>query len=524
MVLTCVPIIRLNNQQLAHKPTPIALPDSGPHLRLLDRAEISSEAPLSLGPLTASAILTAGGRAAQLAATAALQTGRAQSASDPDDDEELGDSWPRRDRNQRLIESQGALIRCASARSNPVSQLRFFINNQPVNVSRTLENSTLSYSDGLESSLVSFRIELGDFLVAPAAAQYDDEPSEQEREQQARAKSLDKAASLKRKTDKATRKAAGSEWPAGPRVKETPPSSASSTSTTSTSTTSTTSTTARPGNANAQVQFDEDGALSSRRPGAKQARPKALGAGKPKQPDASAANRNSERARPKATLDGGQPRADHDEPLPVSSADKPADQDGREASSTANWQTNSVIDSANYEPTVSATVDRDALGVEEQRVRGAGRLEQPRQFAYSNYIKIKCTSLVPAVGYEMTSELNVPLTLLIPARQLSEAMRAKQPEAGGRAQVGGSLQAPRAVLIDRLAQASTPPTGVVAAPNQTGPAAPPWSRPSAAQAPARASSQRPAPRARQQQQADQRASHLDESSGKRRQTGPGKYQ
>ena len=133
------------------------------------------------------------------------------------------------------------------------------------------------------------------------------------------------------------------------------------------------------------------------------------------------------------------------------------------------------------------------------------RLEQRTvgEHVYSNYIKIKCSSLVAAVGYEMTSELSVPLTLFVPAHQLSDATattgRQRRPgagsggsagdeargarqgggsdAAGGRRQQaggggdddesglfgvarairnGGSLQAPRAVLIDRLAQASTP--------------------------------------------------------------------
>lgn len=453
----------------------------------------------------------------QLAATTSLQADRTQSDADIDDEEELADPRPtgaRGDPSGRLIGAAGPLIRCASARSKPVSQLSFFINNQPVNLSRTLENSTLTYSDGLESSFVSFKIELSDFLVAPAAAQFDEESGDAEREQQTRVKSLDRAASLKRKTDKAGRKATGSGDSLASQRAGLPTQSATSSPSLSTSTT--TSTTIRPVNANAQVQFDEDGAQTgaARKRNEPKSRPNATGRGR--QPPA-----NHKSGRPRVATKSGEPRADNREPLPASQADKTSQPDERKS----DWQTNGVIDSANYESASVATVAREALGAEEQRVQQAGRLEQQQQSAYSNYIKIKCTSLVPAVGYEMTSELNVPLTLLIPARQLSDALRAGQQEANSRpagsqsAQVGGSLQAPRAVLIDRLAQASAPPSGVLAAPNQTSVAV--WSRPIAPAAPARTSQRAPS---RAKQQPGERANYLDESAGKRRQTGSGEYQ
>lgn len=107
-----------------------------------------------------------------------------------------------------------------------------------------------------------------------------------------------------------------------------------------------------------------------------------------------------------------------------------------------------------------------------------GSNRQQQELVYSNFIRIRCSSLVPTLGYEMISELNVPLTLMVPAGQLNDvqwqllnANNRQQPQdrdlssrrndevaeddGGSTAdRNGGSLQAPRAVSIDRVAQAS----------------------------------------------------------------------
>lgn len=445
----------------------------------MERGAISTPTPAPLAPLT-SAVITSnvGSRRLQ------LSTNSLAEADIEDDDDDAAGGWapPGRLINERLQETAqlGPLIRCASARSNPVAQLRFFINNRPVNLTRTLENSTFSYSDGLDSSQVSFRVELADFVAPSPSQQFDDEPE--------REGSLAKAGS-KRLGDKAgSRKPTGKGRPNPSSTSTSSTSTSTTTTTTSTSTTTTTSTstTARP-SANANVQFDEDGALSKR-------------AGEPGKPLPVSGKRNRQRPPKKRPNEPERSRPDPraspdrdgtDEPFPHDERDK-VDPDDRKWGSSAAKRTKSFIDlagAANYKLTAVGRAKRHLdlsesssapsrgpkqLLAEEQRNR-----RQQQQPNYSSYIKIKCTSLVPAVGYEMTSELNVPLTLLVPAGQLSEAMR--RPIGQGGAQAGppsqprrnpsNSLQEPQTVLIDRMAQASTPPLGVRApAPNSSAPA------------------------------------------------------
>lgn len=552
--------------------------------------------------------------------------------------------------------ASGPVIRCLSARSSPVAQLRFFVNNQPVSLSRTLENSTTSYSDGTESNMVSFRLTLPDFTLT------DDNNN-----------SLDRAASLKSNSSQSDSV-----------LKQSQASTTTTTTTTTTSTTTTTtSTTARPnskdkskngrpGYANENVQFDDHNA-PMRANDFKIAAAKAAKPAAADKRDKTAANANKETAnkqgnqkkrklkkpnttdeeqkRPpaagatRASLDRDLERAtnadrnqvdeDEDEEESVVSP-LPADPDKAERkrelaessidlaakSALANYSAASVrrkrtasatslVDPGNYKlagpaglseaesqkdddrvdasgeqarpqhrrPTSGAAAPPSAdpasrtgdsgrqvsvkgepnqgrLARQEQRVRAtAGNRDDTNEGQaeqlYSNYIRIKCTSLVPAVGYEMTSELSVPLTVLVPARQISDAFRQSQLAAGqspgttsarqrddtssrrseqqrqrrpsGHNEAffgpsrfaGNSLQAPRAVLIDRLAQASGPAgkTSVRAEP------APSTSTPNQGQSPVK-SAAAPVLRTRSNSTASQdRARYLEELTRKRDKAG-----
>lgn len=544
-----------------------SLPDTGPQLSLLERPP----------PTGVMAITTSGplGTRTQL-----LSGGEREDDWAPGELNEQ-DQPEQRSPAQRLIGANGGpIIRCASDRSNPVAQLRFLINNKPVELARTLENSTLSYSDGLESNVISFRVQLSDFIFTDTGN--DNGP-------------LDKAASLKSSED-------------GPKSNRTMAPA------TTTGTTTTTTTTMKPNPAagktvkdkshnkqerkrtdpNANVQFDDEhgsGAAPGRPPSKKTL----------DQWTTSSSSRDGKRGRPAKRpkqgdkLDGevdgdnnklagqqihshnpakGHHQAasadaggDYDEnndgntaqrtqvslgsSLPVGQQDNAlkrmldnGQQNGlntgnkidenqadnyRTSDASRNGENFSSQESVKRRDTVSliARTRHDAIHDKvanvgqtsgdnnnnlvsaEQRqqkislqtlakqeqvgtrtISSTGTGLRPRtglQQTYSNFIRIKCVSSVHALGYEMTSELNVPLTLLVPASQLSDAFRQatatstnrnrQQDDANNQQPArrsddannllgltpsrqvrnGGSLQAPRAVLIDRLAQASGPP-------------------------------------------------------------------
>lgn len=487
-----------------------ALPDTGPQLTLLDRAEL-------LRPQ-----LTINGRQIQF-----------QGEREEEDDDfrsTLGEEGrPLRAELQTALNGQqdqpgaGPIVRCSSDRSNPVAHLRFFINNQPVAVSRTLENSTMSYSDGLESNVVSFRVQLSDFLATDASG-------------------LDKAASLKSPSDNEKSK---------------------NKTTSTTTTTTTTSTTPKPTvklepkgkskpskekkkqsdkkktNPNAGVQFDDENSANSRLGKAdknKQPQSKDKARGEQQQQQ-----RRKERKRKPSDGSGAHfgganfldlnefheldSNKDVDGPIdetvnlikefnsvPAMGDNSQQKQNSiAQANTTTGGMHNEQIksikrrDKANPMGMDSGWRSKlDKLGVAEQRLvkqeQGGARTissrigalrdqnnnqQQQQARVYSNFIRIRCASLVPNLGYEMTSELTVPLTLLVPASQLSDTLRqvaalspdnpqTRQGEANRRSdneretssqsgdssrvlRNGGSLQAPRTVSIDRVAQASGHP-------------------------------------------------------------------
>lgn len=540
-----------------------------------------------------------------------------------DDDDDLGNN---NNNNQRLranspLPVAGPVVRCESSRSNPVAQLRFFINNQLVPVGRTLENSTISYSDQMEANMISLQLTLEDFEMVATTATGANSNGESET-------GLLKAKSRGSPPVVAQAGAAtgsgGSVWPTS-----TPPTaSPTSTTTTSTTTTTTTSTTARPtqvqrvdsrdkqtgqGGANAGVHFDDQPNVDLEREKLK-LKPKARGGsgngngGEGKETDQKRNRKlkNKQQRRPKPSDQWGEGFPDHESPVDWSAGvNGVSEEDEDERGDSGNYdkkeeesyassselpvkETGSDGGAANYNLTSSATMtsspttdnhlltgikaeisntnsltrlrrgerlaatsggggsNRGAdymeplVRLEQQSIRSSiankqqpigangasfsfGNMQQlarqqqqqqPRK-VYSNYIRIKCISLVPAVGYEMTSELNVPLTVLVPASQLSDVTSSlnvagrlgvggasglrngnnvnlpDQPNGNSNtnndAQLdglanlsgwsqrtfrnGGSLQSPRAVLIDRLAQASSPKTAkgvsmAIAAPTQ----------------------------------------------------------
>lgn len=75
----------------------------------------------------------------------------------------------------------------------------------------------------------------------------------------------------------------------------------------------------------------------------------------------------------------------------------------------------------------------------------------------ASFVKVKCTSLVAAVGYEMSSELAVPLAVLLSSNDGSQFEPGSAPT-GRRltSGAGGSLQTPIQVAVERVAQASNP--------------------------------------------------------------------
>lgn len=591
----------------------LALPDSGPQLNLLGRAQLPVSTPPPLTPLTAVTVVTPGQprRVAQEVSgeredtTITTNTPTSNFLSDFGSDSDTGF------RQRDSVSIDGPLIRCSSTRSSPVAQLRFFINNRPVELNRTLENATTSYTDGTESNVVSFKILLSDF------AMLDDENNQLV---------LDRAASKKTNSSKADQQL-DTNKPVSLALTSV---NTTTTITTSTTTTNTTTTTPKPGSkapdkthyANANVQFDDHNVSMNKGDFKVGAKMKPISADKEKKKKANR-RKKKQKKKKKQKADkqseiskkvNSYPENYDDEisnfdeysdaidesldereasnnpllelqPLPVvgdkanierkrselvglvvasedsvklndeieiekggkESEVKAANYDhstevskgGRNKRETTNTtksepgfsslgsdseassKLNKYQSPNNYlngnqlnrQPNLSSSGNKDVesnqehlrLVKQEQRVRQQTSSNSNRvSELYSNYIRIKCTSLVPAVGYEMTSELNVPLTVLVPARQISDALRQQpggfsqqqqrfdeqqnfrlrdseittsrrrqqQQESGGAnndetnsklfngsrfaIRNGGSLQAPRAVLIDRLAQASSP--------------------------------------------------------------------
>lgn len=358
----------------------IALPSNGPQLSLLDTAEVSVSSPPTALPFTTIGQLTNSQLAPATQVTGPLAN----------DDQENQLSAPQQ--RTRLVE--GPIVRCLSARSFPVSQLRLAINNQPVELARLLENSTLSFSDGTESNVVVFRLKLADF---------------------ARSSSLEKAASAKKEPQKASNSTA-----------------------TSTNKPAWNQTTKQQPYANALVQFND----------------KNVGM---KLEDFKLGNNRKQQ----------QPTNQFDKPNIIQSKPgKDKQTTNRKSKPTRMNQLNDDNESGQVKHTAH-------LEAEEQRVSpdltDGSMAANANSQLYSNYIRIKCTSLVGQVGYEMSSELNVPIAFLSSQSNLgsndgriegisTEAERIdSSSNPSSRLGVGsGGLQSPQSVSADRLAQASSP--------------------------------------------------------------------
>lgn len=389
-------------------------------MSLVERAEMQpAPTPPPLLPLTAApgTPLSSGGLTVT---TPASQTGEEQ-----DDDGDNNDQRRPQPRPLRQRTVSGPIVQCESARSSPAAQLRLFVNDRPLEVGRTVENSTRSYSDGMESNLVSFVISLDDFRQLAAV----DIPR------------LDKAAAGSLKSNAAL--SARTTTTARPAV---PPASDRA-------------------DANANVVFDDDSKLDRKRQSAADRRPRP----KPK---------GSHR---KDQVTSGQRR----DSSGAADDDREANDDHQAAAQNQHQLQHQQLASVDLARLPAGHRDKQQLTAAAAAAEAASNQELAKEeqraasSSYSNYIRVKCTSLVPAVGYEMTSELSVPLTLLVSARQLVPAAgdsgarsgsrtsstaaatgegqserpeRLLSPNGGG----GGSLQTPRAVLIDRLAQASQP--------------------------------------------------------------------
>jgi len=449
------------------------------------------------------------------------------------------------------LASAGPLLRCVSDRSNPVAQMRFFINNQLVDLSRTVENLTFSYSDGLESNLVSMGLQLDDFLMLK-------NPTDSERGSAAAsagpAAPLDRAASLS--GDHKGQRNEGSSAAAKPTDSAAKTSNSAAKSTTS-NTEKVTNSTVEPRqtganktqssqNANAAVQFDDEPVTplqlggdknnSKNRSSSKKEQKKNVERRKDASHSGGARRANETAARqPKrpasaGSLDNGAApevaaRATDNVPRTEASpvgasgranpiSDMELQRNVQSRSNNRHWN---LVASQNYgqpilssgsqldkttvdkpaEVNKSATMVLDKMDKMEQKILAAEQQQQqqarPMGGIYSNFIRIKCASLVEPLRYEMTSEMSVPLTVLVPANRLVDANelvrrsnldQSTSPDSANNfdtpntqprlrprsdeeapflnrngmpravARNGGSLQTPRAVVIDREAQAT----------------------------------------------------------------------
>lgn len=540
-----------------------SLPSTGPRLNLLDRVESTT---------TTASIIASNGRLRTISSLATLNAngrGRTQllglepTTRNPeleieDGNEDDNRDWPplpdgriglQTDAQRQQQQGAGPIVRCVSDRSNPVAQLQFSVNNRPVSAGRTIENSTLSYSDGLESNVISFRVQLSDFVLGA-----DDRSL------------LDKAASLKPAADKTNGN--------GARTATTAATTATI-ATTTTTTTTTSTTTMRPklnaargreekrekkarkekkrqnaDNANAAVQFDDhvSGGLASAK-ATEVGKKKEVTKEKRKNGDARPKSSRSQESSPRLLDHSSAEDEDADNSMQTMGHSDQSSQSGSLPAETSRFdmvgsaagqqqqrvalgvtKTNGQMSpesrgarrsgsrseasggtqSPSIENESGLATDRpgdgDHLNGVEQRNSVTNRVrsrfsnsdQQRRQIIYSNFVRIKCISTVPTLGYEMISELNVPLTLIVPASRLSDALkqptgnggsgsllqnindrsddndsRLDEPRRNGESDVYGnqrdngrqqqdgntvgnfgSLQKPRAVVIDRVAQAS----------------------------------------------------------------------
>ena len=352
-------------------------------------------------------------------------------AVDDDDDADdfaegrQGSARQRAARQQQLL---GPLVRCESDRANPAPQLRLFVNNRQVEFSRLLENSTAIFSDGLERNLVSFRLTLADFAEETADG------------------ALEKAAASQNSTA----------------------SKGLSPTTTTTSTTTTTTTTAKPKaknappkKANSLIKFDDDAdelvvRKEDKRKKAKNKASDKKGARK-KKPAAGSGDRDKTGDGQLEHMRNAAPANDADDEAEGTENLRAAPSDSGENSGTFNLAGNEQRRQIVTSVVVSPQREREN--------QSGGGAQQQRRVAYLNSARIRCVSHVPTLGYEMISELGVPLTLLVPASQLvSAALEANRQLSAGQS---GSLQSPRAVSVDRLAQASQAHKSFVSYSNST---------------------------------------------------------
>ncbi|KAG9509750.1 hypothetical protein GZH46_01723, partial [Fragariocoptes setiger] len=61
----------------------------------------------------------------------------------------------------------GPIIKCTSAKSLPAPLLQLTINNRSVPASRIIQNSTITHLDGFETSVAAFQLRLSDFVTSP---------------------------------------------------------------------------------------------------------------------------------------------------------------------------------------------------------------------------------------------------------------------------------------------------------------------------------------------------------------------
>lgn len=125
------------------------MPNTGPQLTLLDRAELLL--PTADNNLQDN-LVDSNTRQARL-----LQQQQQNIDFEPNLQLDLG-------QNSRPQLVMGPLVRCQSARSFPAAQLKLTINGQELSSNRLLENTTLSYADFTEANLITFRLALNDFV------------------------------------------------------------------------------------------------------------------------------------------------------------------------------------------------------------------------------------------------------------------------------------------------------------------------------------------------------------------------
>lgn len=310
--------------------------------------------------------------------------------------------------------ARGPLITCSSDPASPAAYLRVLVNEKPLDPSRLLSNVTRTYPelDELEVNKVAFRLRLDDFVISAIP------------------NGSGGTAAATGAPDAATR---------GPVTARSPQPSVE--------------------NSNARVQFDD------------QLLPPAEFSSTTNQKEQQQQQQLNELAKSRTQR---RQRRQAGAPLPVVEEEPVADEKGvGQANIKADEQSSRF--SAKQAKLVDKRQSRDGY-LESSKARSK-RQADSSEFGgsggriYSNNIKIKCTSLVPAIGYDMTAELNVSLTLIVPAAYLTDATEALspgQPNLDGSRQVKGGLQLGKAVISEpRVAQASTPPAKILVASPQS---------------------------------------------------------